>query len=47
MNRLIRLFEYPADSLLIYGHFESWRVALSVVIAIFTSSMALHMATQA
>jgi len=42
-----QFFEYPAESLLIYGHFEPWLVTLSVVIAIFTSSMALHLATQA
>jgi PAS domain S-box-containing protein len=47
MNWLIQFFEYPAENLLIYGHFEPWLVTLSVVIAIFTSSMALHLATQA
>ncbi|NPU93336.1 MAG: PAS domain S-box protein [Gammaproteobacteria bacterium] len=47
MNWLTYFFEYPDDSLLIYGRFEPWLVALSVIIAMFTSGMALHLATQA
>ena len=44
---LARLFSYPDDSLLIFGTYNPWLVALSIVIAIFTSAMALHMASQA
>jgi hypothetical protein len=47
MGWLAYLFEYPDESLLIYGRYEPWLVVLSVLVAIFTSSMALHMATQA
>jgi len=47
MNWLIQLFDTPSDSVLIYGRFEPWLVVLSIIIAIFTSSMALYMATQA
>ncbi|HVL02032.1 MAG TPA: MHYT domain-containing protein, partial [Dongiaceae bacterium] len=47
MSWLIQFFQYPEDNLLLYGHFEPWLVVLSVVIAMFTSGMALHMATQA
>ncbi|MCG8311601.1 MAG: PAS domain S-box protein [Pseudomonadales bacterium] len=44
---LSSLFIYPDESLLIYGNYDLWLVALSVLIAIFTSAMALHMASQA
>ncbi|MEZ5504955.1 MAG: MHYT domain-containing protein [Gammaproteobacteria bacterium] len=47
MQFLFELFRYPNDSLLIYGRYEPWLVALSVLVAIFTSSMALYLATQA
>lgn len=47
MSWLSHFFSYPDDSLLIYGRYESWLVALSVIIAMFTSGMALHIATQA
>ena len=47
MSWLAQEFQYPADSLLIYGQYNPWMVLLSVVIAIITSSMALHMASEA
>ena len=47
MSWLLSLFSYPDDSLLIYGSFDPALVFLSVLIAVFTSAMALHMASQA
>ena len=47
MGWLAYLFDYPDESLLLYGRYDTWLVVLSVVVAIFTSSMALHIATQA
>ena len=47
MSWLLSLFSYPDDSLLIFGSFDPGLVFLSVLIAAFTSAMALHMASQA
>ncbi|MEE2729853.1 MAG: MHYT domain-containing protein [Pseudomonadota bacterium] len=47
MSSLLSFFSYPDDSLLIYGSFDPALVVLSVLIAAFTSAMALHMASQA
>lgn len=47
MDWLKETFTYPPENLLTYGIYHPSLVALSVVIAIFTSSMALHMASQA
>ncbi|MDY6919978.1 MAG: MHYT domain-containing protein [Pseudomonadota bacterium] len=44
---MFSLFSYPHDSLLIYGSFDPWLVVLSIMIAVFTSAMALSMASQA
>lgn len=42
------LFALDVDSgLLIYGSYNPWLVALSVAIAVFSSTMALNAATQA
>jgi len=46
MSWILSLFTYPKDSLLIFGTFNPALVALSVLIAAFTSAMALHMASQ-
>ncbi|MGC1508468.1 MHYT domain-containing protein [Ketobacter sp.] len=47
MDWLFQLFSYPPDNLLIYGDFSPGLVVLSVLIAIFKSSMALHLSSQA
>ena len=47
MNWLIEQFRYPVDSPLVYGSFEPKLVALSFIIAIFSSFMALQIAGQA
>ncbi|WP_342118816.1 MHYT domain-containing protein [Pseudoduganella sp. OTU4001] len=48
MDYLIQLFSPPADpALLTYGIYDPWLVILSVVVASFSSGMALQMAGQA
>lgn len=47
MNWLISQFSIPSDSLLISGTYDPLMVMLSVAIAIFASSMALQINTQA
>ncbi|MBK8972092.1 MAG: PAS domain S-box protein [Hahellaceae bacterium] len=47
MSWLSYLFGYPEDNLLIFGRYEAWLVALSIVVAVVTAILALHMATQA
>lgn len=47
IDSLFSYFQYPAESLLVYGNFDPWLVILSVAIAIFTSFMALQIAGQA
>ena len=47
MSWLSSLFIYPEEASLIYGSFDPALVTLSVLIAAFTSAMALHMASQA
>ncbi|WP_286234994.1 MHYT domain-containing protein [Thalassotalea sediminis] len=44
---IITQFTIPADSILIYGSYNPWLVALSVFIAIFASFMGLQVASQA
>lgn len=47
MNWILEQFHYPVDSPLVYGSFEPKLVALSFIIAIFSSFMALQIAGQA
>ena len=46
-DQFLTLFQYPVDSLLIYGAFKPWLVVLSISIAIFASFMAMNVASQA
>lgn len=47
LNWIIEQFSIPPDNLLLYGTYNSWLVALSVLIAIFASYMGLQVASQA
>ncbi|WP_374584765.1 MHYT domain-containing protein [Pseudoduganella sp.] len=48
MQALIELFSPPADpALLTYGIYDPWLVLLSVLVAAFSATMALQMASQA
>ena len=46
MSWIMEQFSYPADSLLVYGNYNPALVALSVLIAIFSSTMALQISSQ-
>ncbi len=46
-DQFLTLFQYPVDSLLIYGVFKPWLVVLSISIAILASFMAMNVASQA
>lgn len=47
MNWLFELFNYPDNTQLLNGNYNLWLVALSVVIAILASTMALQISSQA
>lgn len=47
LDWIITQFTIPTDSILIYGDYNPWLVALSIFIAIFASFMGLQVASQA
>lgn len=47
LDYILQLFDQPDDSLLIYGHYNYYLVMLSVFMAIFSSFLGLHIASQA
>ncbi|GHF88086.1 MHYT domain-containing protein [Thalassotalea marina] len=47
LDWIIAQFTIPSDSILIYGNYNPWLVALSIFIAIFASFMGLQVASQA
>ncbi|WP_102798200.1 MHYT domain-containing protein [Bowmanella denitrificans] len=47
LDWLKQIFTYPSDNLLLYGTYDIWLVLLSILVAVFSSTMAMQMAGQA
>ncbi|MBT1062484.1 PAS domain S-box protein [Bowmanella sp. Y26] len=47
LDLLRHYFTYPQDNLLMFGNYDSWLVLLSILVSIFSSSMAMQLAGQA